>query len=83
MLRNKKEMVGTVLSDKMDKTIVVRVSRMTVHPVFRKTLRKFNKFKAHDEKNRAKVGDTVRIRSARPLSKDKFWRLVEIVKRAS
>ncbi|OGW75171.1 MAG: 30S ribosomal protein S17, partial [Omnitrophica bacterium RBG_13_46_9] len=66
-----KEMVGRVLSDKMHKTIVVNVGRLTAHPVFKKTVKRFNKFKAHDEKNAAKIGDLVRIRQSPPISKDK------------
>lgn len=78
-----KEIVGKVTSDRMDKTIIVRASRLTVHPVFKKRIRKFNKFKAHDEKNSAKTGDTVRIRETRPLSRDKRWRLVEVIEKAT
>lgn len=77
----RKELIGTVVSDKMDKTIVVKVSRLTVHPIFKKTIKRFSKFKAHDEKNSAKIGNVVRIREARPLSKDKRWQLVEIMER--
>ncbi|NQU95049.1 MAG: 30S ribosomal protein S17 [Candidatus Omnitrophica bacterium] len=75
-------MTGVVLSDKMDKTIVVRVGRIVVHPIFKKAVRKFNKFKAHDEKNQAKTGDTVRIKEMRPTSREKRWGLVEIMKKA-
>ena len=82
MRKNKKEMVGTVISDKMNKTIVVRVSRHTVHPVFNKTIRQFNKFKAHDEKNEAKTGDRVKIRAARRLSRDKRWNLIGVLEKA-
>ena len=78
---NRKERVGIVISDKMDKTITVQVVRVTHHPVYNKTLRKYVTFKAHDEKNEAGVGDTVRIVETRPLSKTKRWRLVEIVKK--
>ena len=82
-LRHKrKERVGVVVSDKMDKTITVRVDWVTHHPVYRKIMRKATKFKAHDEKNSAKMGDTVKIQETRPLSKTKRWRLVEIVKKA-
>jgi len=77
-----KERLGTVVSDKMDKTIVVEVGGLMVHPVFKKTIRRFNNFKVHDEKNAAKIGDTVRIRETRPLSKDKRWRLVGILKKS-
>jgi len=77
-----KEIIGTVVSDKMNKTITVRVRQQTVHPIFKKAVRKFKKFKAHDEKNTAKTGDVVRIREIRPLSKDKHWRLTKVVETA-
>jgi len=73
---------GRVVSDKMDKTIVVVSETRVPHPVYGKIVRKSVKFKAHDETNDAKTGDTVRIVECRPLSKDKRWRLVEIVERA-
>ena len=73
---------GRVVSDKMDRTIVVLSETRVAHPVYGKIVRKSVKFKAHDEKNEAKTGDTVRIAEARPLSRDKRWRLVEIVERA-
>jgi small subunit ribosomal protein S17 len=76
----KKERVGVVVSDKMDKTIVVRVERVTKHSLYNKVVKKFLKFKAHDEENKAKIGDKVKIAETRPLSKDKRWRLVEILK---
>jgi small subunit ribosomal protein S17 len=76
----KKERVGVVVSDKMDKTIVVRVERVTKHSLYNKVIKKFLKFKAHDEGNKAKIGDKVKIAETRPLSKDKRWRLVEILK---
>ena len=75
-----KQREGVVLSDKMDKTCVVHVSRLTQHPLYKKTVKKFINLKVHDEKNEAKEGDTVRVIETRPLSKDKRWRLVEIVK---
>ena len=78
-----KEMVGTVVSDRMAKTIIFAVSRHAVHPIFKKTIKRFTKFKAHDENNSAKAGDIVRVRLSRPLSKDKYWKLVEIVKKAT
>ena len=78
-----KDAVGTVVSDRMNKTIVVRVGRLTVHPVFKKRIRKFSQFKAHDEKNSAKIGDMVKIRKTRPISKGKRWYLVEIVKKGA
>ena len=73
---------GRVTSNKMDKTIVVVSETRVPHPVYGKIVRKSVKFKAHDEQNDAKIGDTVRIMECRPLSKDKRWRLVEIVERA-
>ena len=77
----RKERVGVVLSDKMQKTIVVRISRKALHPKFGKVIEKSNKFKVHDEKNEAKIGDRVRIVETRPISRDKRWRLVEILSR--
>lgn len=74
-----KERTGVVTSDKMNKTRVIRVVRMMQHPVFKKRIRKFTSFKVHDERNESKVGDVVRIVETRPLSKDKRWRLVQIV----
>ena len=75
----RKERVGEVISNKMAKTIVVRVERRFPHPRYKKVVTGYSKFYAHDEKNEAKVGDRVRIRETRPLSKTKNWRLVEIV----
>ena len=80
---NRKEKIGVVVSDKMDKTITVRVDWVTHHSVYKKITRRATKFKAHDENRSAKAGDTVRIQETRPLSKTKRWRLVEIVKKAS
>ena len=80
---SRKEKIGVVVSDKMDKTITVRVDWVAHHSVYRKIQRRATKFKAHDEKESANVGDTVRIQETRPLSKTKRWRLVEIVKKAS
>jgi small subunit ribosomal protein S17 len=73
---------GRVVSDKMDKTIVVVSETRVPHPIYGKIIRKSVKFKAHDEQNDAKIGDTVRIVECRPLSKDKRWRLVEVLERA-
>jgi small subunit ribosomal protein S17 len=73
---------GRVVSDKMDKTIVVVSETRVPHPIYGKIIRKSVKFKAHDEQNDAKTGDTVRIMECRPLSKDKRWRLVEVLERA-
>ena len=78
---HKKERVGEVLSNKMTKTIVVRVQRRFPHPVFKKVVTQYNKFYAHDEKSEAKPGDRVRIQECRPLSRIKRWRLVEVVER--
>ena len=78
----KKTRVGVVVSDKMDKTIVVAVRDNVRHPLYNKIVKKTYKLKAHDEKNDAKIGDTVRVMETRPLSKDKRWRLVEIVEKA-
>lgn len=77
----KLEMLGVVTSDKMDKTVVVTVERLEKHPVFGKYIRRRTKFKAHDERNECKPGDTVLIRECRPLSKDKSWRVVKILER--
>lgn len=74
--------VGRVVSDKMDKTIVVSVETYKMHPLYHKRIKYSKKFKAHDEENRAKVGDIVKIMETRPLSKDKRWRLVDIVEEA-
>ncbi|HTU71097.1 MAG TPA: 30S ribosomal protein S17 [Candidatus Baltobacteraceae bacterium] len=73
---------GRVASDKMDKTIVVVTETRVPHPTYGKIVRKSTRFKAHDEQNQAKIGDIVRIMECRPLSRDKRWRLVEIVERA-
>lgn len=77
----KMELEGVVTSDKMDKSVVVTIERLEKHPVFKKYIRRCKKFKAHDEKNACKVGDKVRIRECRPISKDKCWRVVAIVER--
>ena len=83
MERNfRKQRVGIVVSDKMDKTIVVAVKTKVLHPLYGKTVNRTTKFKANDEKNECGIGDTVRIMETRPLSKDKRWRLVEIVEKA-
>ena len=83
MERNlRKTRVGLVTSDKMDKTVVVRVESRTRHPLYGKITTSSKKYKAHDENNEAKIGDRVSIMETRPLSKDKRWRLVEIVEKA-
>lgn len=78
----RKQRIGLVVSDKMDKTITVAIQRQIKHPMYGKFIKKTTKLKAHDEKNDAGYGDTVRIQETRPLSKTKRWRLVEIVERA-
>ena len=83
MERNvRKTRVGRVVSDKMDKTIVVAVETFVKHPLYKKRVKNTVKFKAHDENNECGIGDTVKIMETRPLSKDKRWRLVEIVEKA-
>ena len=78
----RKSRTGLVVSDKMDKTVVVAIERRVPHPIYGKMITRTKRLKAHDEENSAKVGDTVRIVETRPLSKDKRWRVVEIVERA-
>lgn len=75
----KKVYTGKVVSDKMDKTAVVAVTRTFQHPLYKKTVKKITKFKAHDEENKCKTGDTVQIIESRPLSKDKRWQVIKIV----
>ena len=83
LVRNlRKERVGVVVSDKMDKSIVVAVARKVKHPIYGKFVNKTTKFHAHDEDNSCNEGDTVKIMETRPLSKTKCWRLVEITERA-
>ncbi|MFA6933035.1 MAG: 30S ribosomal protein S17 [Bacteroidales bacterium] len=83
MERNlRKERVGLVISNKMDKTIRVYVERKEKHPKYEKFVKKSSKFMAHDEKNECNIGDVVKIMETRPLSKNKCWRLVEIIERA-
>lgn len=79
---NRKVRIGTVVSDKMDKTIVVKVEDFIRHPLYGKRVKRTTKFKAHDELNTCGIGDKVRIMETRPLSRDKRWRLVEIVEKA-
>jgi small subunit ribosomal protein S17 len=78
----RKTRTGIVVSDKMEKTVVVAIERRVPHPVYGKMITRTKRLKAHDEQNSAKTGDTVRIVETRPLSKDKRWRVVEIVERA-
>jgi small subunit ribosomal protein S17 len=78
----RKERTGLVVSDKMDKSITIEVERKVKHPIYGKFVKKTSKFIAHDEKNECNIGDTVRVMETRPLSKNKCWRLVEIIERA-
>lgn len=83
MERNlRKTRTGKVVSDKMDKTIVVAIEEHVKHPLYKKVVKNTYKLKAHDENNECKIGDTVKVMETRPLSKDKRWRLVEILERA-
>lgn len=79
--RRRKALVGVVTSDKMMKTVVVRIETVTHHPLYKKTMRRARTFKAHDEERTARVGDVVRIVETRPLSKDKRWRVAEVLRR--
>ena len=83
MQGKRRSKVGRVVSDKMDKTVVVSVERLRRHPIYKRVVRLSSKFKAHDEENTARVGDTVRIEESRPLSREKRWTIVEIVARGS
>ena len=78
----RKEFTGTVVSDKMQKTVIVKVLRISKHPKYSRIMKSYNKFKAHDEKGIAKSGDTVRIEETKPLSKDKHFRVLEVIKKA-
>lgn len=79
----RKERIGVVVNNKMDKTITVQVDRVYHHHLYGRTMRAAKKFKAHDEARTAKIGDVVRIEETRPISKTKRWRLIEVVKKAS
>lgn len=79
---DRKVKIGKVISDKMDKTIVVAIERVEQHPLYKKSIKKTVKFKAHDENNDSHIGDIVEIMETRPLSKDKRWRVVEVIERA-
>ncbi|HHW44551.1 30S ribosomal protein S17 [Desulfofundulus thermobenzoicus] len=80
--KQRKVRTGRVVSDKMDKTVVVAVETLERHPLYQRTVRKTRKFKAHDEENSCRIGDKVRIMETRPLSREKRWRVVEILERA-
>jgi small subunit ribosomal protein S17 len=77
----RREWVGRVISNKMNKTVVVAVERSVIHPVYRKILRRVTKLKAHDEQNTCHIGDRVRMVETRPISKDKHWRVVEVLEK--
>ena len=83
MKKNLKVRTGIVLSNKMQKTIVVQVQRLRKHPDYGKFIKGYTKFKVHDEENKAKIGDKVKIQETRPLSKDKRWRLIEILRQST
>jgi small subunit ribosomal protein S17 len=83
MQTKRRTKVGRVVSDKMDKTVVVSVERLRRHPIYKRVVRLTSSFKAHDEDNSARTGDTVRIEESRPISRDKRWRVVEVVARGS
>jgi len=78
-----KELIGTVISDKMQKTIIVRIMRLAKHAKYSRVVKRYAKFKVHDEKNAAKIGDVVKIQETRPLSKDKRFRLLGVVKKSA
>ena len=77
----RREWVGRVLSNNMNKTVVVAVERSVIHPLYRKVLRRITKFKAHDEENVCRIGDQVRMVETRPISKEKHWRVIEVVQK--
>ena len=82
-VRSRRKMrVGKVVSDRMDKTVVVSIERLVSHPMYGRYVRRRAKFKVHDEKNECRVGDTIRFMETRPLSKDKRWRFIEVIERA-
>ena len=80
--RNRKTLVGTVVSNKMEKTIVVRIERRKLHPLYKKYITRSKKIKAHDEGNLCQIGDLVKVIESRPLSKEKRWRLLEVLEKA-
>jgi small subunit ribosomal protein S17 len=83
MQGKRRSKTGRVVSDKMDKTVVVSVERLRRHPIYKRVVRLSSKFKAHDQENTARVGDTVRIEESKPLSREKRWTVVEVVARGS
>ena len=81
MNSNRKQLIGKVVSDKMDKTIVVQIDELVMHPLYKKSVKRTKKVKGHDEKNECSIGDLVRVAETRPLSKEKRYRLVEIIEK--
>ena len=81
MNSNRKQLIGKVVSDKMDKTIVVQIEELVMHPLYKKSVKRTKKVKGHDEKNECSIGDLVRVAETRPLSKEKRYRLVEIIEK--
>ena len=81
MKSNRKQLIGKVVSNKMDKTIVVEIEELVMHKLYKKSVKRTKKVKSHDEKNECSIGDTVKIEESRPLSKDKRYRLVEIIEK--
>ena len=81
MKSNRKQLIGKVTSNKMEKTVVVEIENLVMHPLYKKSVRRTKKVKSHDERNECSIGDTVRIEETRPLSRDKRYRLVEIVEK--
>lgn len=79
---SKRVLVGITVSDKMDKTVVVRVDTKKLHPLYKKYVTRSNRYKVHDEKNDIHVGDRIKIEECRPISKEKYWRVAEVVERA-
>lgn len=80
--KTRKQITGKVVSDKMDKTVVVEIGRRKMHPLYKKSVKQSKRVKAHDARNECSIGDTVRIEETRPLSKDKHYRLIEIIEKA-
>jgi small subunit ribosomal protein S17 len=81
MISNRKQLIGKVVSNKMDKTIVVEIENLVMHSLYKKSVRRTKKIKGHDEKNECSIGDVVKVEEARPLSKEKRYRLIEIIEK--
>lgn len=81
MVSNRKQLIGKVVSNKMDKTIVVEIENLVMHPLYKKSVRRTKKIKGHDEKNECSIGDVVKVEETRPLSKEKRYRLLEIIEK--